>query len=116
MPPEKHATSRGPSSVASMASGPRSIPRRFAQLSRRPFGAHDSPSLGLQDGHLAEHVGEPQLDEGLARDTNPFRLAVDRGEQAHWKVDIDALNLTSGPPRLRQVQVRGQVAGGIFGW
>src|SRR5699024_4512567 len=56
---------------------------------------------------LIQMVGDPDLDDGLSCDTQPFGLAVECVDHPGGKVDVDPALLVPGVPRLGQVEAAG---------
>ena len=74
------------------------------------------PSLGstqVSSGLAGHRVSKAQLDERLACHADTPGLPVDGLEQLFGKVHVDPARQPPGPPRMREVQVCGQVLAAV---
>ena len=56
-----------------------------------------------------QSLGQPHLDEGLARDAESSGFLIDGPEHPAWEIYIDSLRVHAGAPGLGQVEVAGEV-------
>ena len=82
--------------------------QRFAPLNRAPCKLEN----GLLETAVSmtfQRVGEAKLDERLTRDADAFGFLIDGLQQVDGEIHVHALNLTTGPTRLRPINIRGHV-------